>query len=61
MSCWRGRRGERIVAKQADRSVTITGEPGELVLHGFGRYAVRVEIDGDPADVAALGAASRGI
>ena len=35
--------GERVVAKQADRSVTITGEPGELVLHGFGRDAVRVE------------------
>ena len=53
--------GQRIVAKQADRSVTITGEPGELVLHGFGRSAVRVETDGDPADVAALAAASRGI
>ena len=53
--------GERIVAKQADRSVTITGEPGELVLHGFGRDAVRVEIDGDPADVAALGSVSRGV
>jgi uncharacterized protein (TIGR03085 family) len=53
--------GQRIVVKQADRSVTITGEPGELVLHGFGRSAVRVETDGDPADVAALAAASRGI
>ena len=41
--------------------MTIIGEPGELVLHGFGRSAVRVEIDGDPADVAALAAASRGI
>jgi uncharacterized protein (TIGR03085 family) len=53
--------GERIVAKQTDRSVTIVGEPGELVLHGFGRDAVRVEIDGDAADVAALGAVSRGV
>jgi uncharacterized protein (TIGR03085 family) len=53
--------GERIVAKQDDRSVTITGEPGELVLHGFGRDAVRVEVDGDPADVAALGSVSRGV
>jgi uncharacterized protein (TIGR03085 family) len=53
--------GERIVAKQADRSVTIVGEPGELVLHGFGRHAVRVEIGGDPADVAALGSMSRGV
>jgi asparagine synthase (glutamine-hydrolysing) len=53
--------GERIVAKQAERSVTITGEPGELVLHGFGRDAVRVEIDGDPADVTAFGTVSRGV
>jgi uncharacterized protein (TIGR03085 family) len=52
--------GQRIVAKQAGRSVTIKGEPGELVLHGFGRDAVRIEIDGDPADVTALGTASRG-
>ena len=47
--------------KPAGRSVTIAGEPGELVLHAFGRAAVRVETDGDPADVAALAAASRGI
>jgi uncharacterized protein (TIGR03085 family) len=53
--------GERIVAKQADRSVTITGDPGELVLHGFGRDAARVEIDGDPAAVTAFGTASRGV
>jgi len=53
--------GERIVAKQADRTVTITGEPAELVLHGFGRSAVRVATEGDPADVAALASASRGI
>jgi uncharacterized protein (TIGR03085 family) len=53
--------GERIVAKQNERSVTITGEPGELLLHGFGRDAVRVEVDGDPADVAALGSVSRGV
>lgn len=53
--------GEQVVAKTAERSVTITGEPGELVLHGFGRDAVWVEIDGGAADVAALGAASRGV
>ncbi len=53
--------GERIGAKPGERSVTITGEPGELVLHGFGRSAVQVEVDGDPADVAALGSVSRGV
>ncbi len=51
--------GERIAAKAGERSVTITGEPAELVLYGFGRSAVQVEIEGDPADVAALGSASR--
>lgn len=53
--------GERIVAKAEERSVTITGEVAELVLHGFGRDAVQVEIDGDPADVATLRAAPRGV
>lgn len=52
--------GERIEAKKGDRSVTITGEPAELVLHTFGRDAVRVQFDGDPADVAALRAMKRG-
>jgi hypothetical protein len=41
--------------------VTITGEPAELVLHAFGRSAVQVEVEGDPADVAALGSVSRGV
>lgn len=53
--------GERIAAKPGERSVTITGEPAELVLHGFGRNAVDVAIDGAPADVTALTAVSRGI
>jgi uncharacterized protein (TIGR03085 family) len=52
--------GERIAAKTGERSVTITGEPAELVLHGFGRSAVQVDVEGDPADVAALGSAPRG-
>ncbi len=53
--------GERVVAKAGERAVTITGEPAELVLHGFGRDAVRVDVGGDPADVTALGSASRGV
>jgi uncharacterized protein (TIGR03085 family) len=53
--------GERVAAKAGERSVTITGEPAELVLHGFGRDAVQVVIDGDPADVTALTAVSRGV
>jgi uncharacterized protein (TIGR03085 family) len=53
--------GERIAAKTGERSVTITGEPAELVLHGFGRSAVQVDVEGDPADVAALGSVPRGV
>ena len=41
--------------------VTIVGEPGELVLHAFGRDAVRVKIEGDPAAIAALDGTARGI
>ncbi|WP_344411876.1 TIGR03085 family metal-binding protein [Pseudonocardia ailaonensis] len=41
--------------------VTLVGEPGELVLHLFGRAAARVEIEGSPADVEAYRAVARGI
>lgn len=41
--------------------VTIVGEPGELLLHAFGRDAVRVEFEGAAADVAALAAGPRGL
>jgi uncharacterized protein (TIGR03085 family) len=41
--------------------VTIVGEPGEIVLHVFGRDAVHVDVDGTPADVEAYRAAPRGI
>jgi hypothetical protein len=53
--------GERVAAKAGEHSVTIMGEPAELVLHAFGRSAVQVEVEGDAADVAALGSVSRGV
>ena len=34
--------------------VTVEGEPGEILLHASGRDAARVELHGEPADVAAL-------
>ncbi|MGE3288271.1 MAG: TIGR03085 family metal-binding protein [Pseudonocardia sp.] len=52
--------GTPIVARPGERVVTISGEPGELLLHGFGRGAVHVETEGADADVAALGSAPRG-
>lgn len=53
--------GETVVAKAGTPGVTIIGEPGELVLHAFGRSAARVQVEGDAADVAALASAARGI
>ena len=41
--------------------MTVEGEPGEILLHGFGRNAARVELRGQPADVEALKATPRGL
>jgi uncharacterized protein (TIGR03085 family) len=53
--------GERHVVKTGPGAVTVVGEPGELVLFAFGRDAVRVELQGDPADVEALKRSPRGV
>src|ERR671921_440507 len=50
--------GEQAVIKTGKGLVTVEGEPGEILLHGFGRDAVRVDLRGEPADVAALEASS---
>jgi uncharacterized protein (TIGR03085 family) len=52
--------GEQAVIKTGKGLVTVEGEPGEIVLHAFGRDATRVDLRGEPADVAALEASSRG-
>ncbi|WP_181782620.1 TIGR03085 family metal-binding protein [Pseudonocardia pini] len=41
--------------------VTLVGDPGELVLHLFGRDEARVEIEGLPTDVAEYEGVSRGL
>lgn len=54
--------GERVVAHNAgDREVVLTGTASELLLHAFGRNAVRVEATGDPADVDAVHTLDRSI
>jgi uncharacterized protein (TIGR03085 family) len=53
--------GEQHVVTTGSGLVTIVGEPAELVLHAFGRHAVRVELEGDAAAVAAVAATPRGI
>jgi uncharacterized protein (TIGR03085 family) len=52
--------GEQAVIKTGRGLVTIEGEPGEILLHAFGRDAVRVELRGQPADVGALAGSARG-
>jgi uncharacterized protein (TIGR03085 family) len=54
-------RGADIHAQPGPRQVTVSGPPGELVLFSFGRAEARVELDGTPADIAALTATPRGI
>ncbi|GAA0942909.1 TIGR03085 family metal-binding protein [Pseudonocardia zijingensis] len=53
--------GERQVVKTGAGVVTVVGEPGEILLFAFGRDAVRVEVQGEPDDVAAFRAAPRGV
>jgi uncharacterized protein (TIGR03085 family) len=54
--------GERVVAhKGGEREVVLTGAASELLLHAFGRDAVRVEATGDPADVDAVHGLDRSI
>lgn len=53
--------GEQVTVKSGANGVVITGEPGELLLHAFGRDEVRVEFTGDPDAVSAVQALSRGI
>ncbi len=51
--------GATVVARSGDAMVTLTGEPIELVLQGFGRGDhARVEITGDSAALAAFHEAS---
>jgi uncharacterized protein (TIGR03085 family) len=52
--------GQTVVAVGNGSPVTVTGEPGELLLFAFGRNAVRVDFSGDDDVVAAVRAAKRG-
>jgi uncharacterized protein (TIGR03085 family) len=53
--------GATHVLRTGSGLVTLVGDPGELVLHLFGRDAARVEVEGLPADVAAYEAVDRGL
>ncbi|GAB2921564.1 TIGR03085 family metal-binding protein [Rhodococcus aerolatus] len=52
--------GATMTPRSGPRTVTLVGEPVELLLHAFGRDAVRVDMQGDDADVAAVAGLQRG-
>ncbi|WP_274557313.1 TIGR03085 family metal-binding protein [Streptomyces spiramyceticus] len=54
--------GQTAVAHRGTPVVTVTGEPGELVLFAFGRQdAAKVELEGDEAAIARLAEVKLGI
>jgi uncharacterized protein (TIGR03085 family) len=53
--------GHQSTVKAGPEPVTVVGAPVELLLFVFGRDAVRVEFEGEPAAVGRLKALSRGI
>lgn len=53
--------GAEHVAVRAPRAVTLVGEPGELLLHAYGREAVALDVEGDQASIAAVQGLRRGI
>ena len=53
--------GETVVAKRGPDTVTLSGAPGELLLHAFGRSQCRIEFDGSEKAVAAVQDLDRGM
>jgi uncharacterized protein (TIGR03085 family) len=53
--------GEEHAVRSGPRTVILTGEPGELLLHAAGREECVVHPEGEPADVAAVMALDRGL
>jgi uncharacterized protein (TIGR03085 family) len=52
---------EPIVVKRGPNTVTVTGEPGELLLFAFGRDAARVEFDGEQSAIGVVQGLNRGM
>jgi len=53
--------GDEIVVKRGPTTVTVTGEPGELLLFATGRTATKVDFDGDQPAIAAVQGLRRGL
>ncbi|HEX6356907.1 TIGR03085 family metal-binding protein [Actinophytocola sp.] len=53
--------GQEHTVRRGPNTVTITGEPGELLLFAVGRDAARVGFDGDQSGIAAVKGLRRGL
>ncbi|MFL6123701.1 TIGR03085 family metal-binding protein [Actinophytocola sp.] len=53
--------GQEIVVRRGPDTVTVTGEPGELLLFATGREAARVEFEGDQRALAVVRGLRRGL
>ena len=53
--------GRETTAKRGPTTVTIVGEPGELLLYAFGREQAVVDFDGDQAAIGVVRGLSRGM
>jgi hypothetical protein len=53
--------GDEIVVRRGPDTVTVTGEPGELLLFAVGRDAARVGYEGEQQAVAAVQGLRRGL
>lgn len=53
--------GDEIVVRRGPTTVTVTGEPGELLLFATGRTETRVQFDGDQPAIAVVRGLRRGL
>jgi uncharacterized protein (TIGR03085 family) len=52
--------GTEAHVRQGPSTVTLKGDPGELLLYAYGRDPVRIEFDGEPESVEAVKGLKRG-
>ncbi|MFC7616830.1 TIGR03085 family metal-binding protein [Actinokineospora soli] len=53
--------GREVAVKRGPTTVSVVGEPGELLLHAFGRDQAVVDYDGEQAAIGAVRGLARGL
>jgi hypothetical protein len=53
--------GAEHAVRSGPRRVVVVGDPGELMVHAYGRSQVRVQVQGEPAAVQAFQRSPRGL